>query len=79
MNFKHCSKLVGQSLSAFRTSSLENISAVSCFHSFSETVLFFSLTLFGLVSSKHELHLLDYLKIFPTGVDIGNEFGSVKF
>ena len=45
--------LVGQSLSAFCTSSLQNVSAVGSSHSFSETVLFLSLTLFGLVSSEH--------------------------
>ncbi len=46
-------KLVGQSLSAFCTSSLENVSAVCSSHSLSETVLLLSLTLFGLVSSEH--------------------------
>ena len=46
-------ELVGKSLSAFRTSSLENVSAVSSSHSLSETVLLLSLTLFGLVSSEH--------------------------
>ena len=46
-------ELVGKSLSAFRTSSLENVSAVSSSHSLSETVLLRSLTLFGLVSSEH--------------------------
>ena len=45
--------LVSQSLSAFCTSSLENVSAVSSSHSLSETVLLLSLTLFGLVSSEH--------------------------
>ena len=45
--------LVSQSLSAFCTSSLQNISAVSSLHSFSKTVLFLSLTFFGLVSSEH--------------------------
>ena len=44
---------VSESLSAFRTSSLENVSAVSSSHSLSETVLLLSLTLFGLVSSEH--------------------------
>ena len=51
-----CPKLfgsVGQSLSALCTTSLENCSAVCSFHSLSETVLLFSLTLFGLVSSEH--------------------------
>ena len=46
-------ELVGKSLSAFCTSSLQNVSAVCSLHSFSETVLFLSLTLFGLVSSEH--------------------------
>ena len=52
--FYVCGKdLVGKSLSAFCTSSLQNVSAVRSSHSFSETVLFLSLTLFGLVSSEH--------------------------
>ena len=46
-------KLIGQSFSAFCTSSLENISTVGSSHSLSETMLLFSLTLFGLVSSEH--------------------------
>ena len=46
-------RLVGQSLSALCTSSLQNVSAVSSLHSLSETMLFLSLTLFGLVSSEH--------------------------
>ena len=46
-------RLVGQSLSAFCTSSLENVSAVGSSHSLSETVLLLSLTLFGLISSEH--------------------------
>jgi hypothetical protein len=54
----HCSsyvtvRLVGQSLSALCTSSLQNVSAVGSSHSLSETMLFLSLTLFGLVSSEH--------------------------
>ncbi len=44
---------VGQSLSALCTSSLQNVSAVGSSHSLSETMLFLSLTLFGLVSSEH--------------------------
>ena len=46
-------RLVGQSLSAFCTSSLQNVSAVGSLHSLSETMLLLSLTLFGLVSSEH--------------------------
>jgi len=46
-------RLVGQSLSALCTSSLQNVSAVGSSHSLSETMLFLSLTLFGLVSSEH--------------------------
>ena len=44
---------IGESLSAFCTSSLENVSAVCSSHSLSETVLLLSLTLFGLISSEH--------------------------
>ena len=46
-------RLVGQSLSALCTSSLQNVSAVGSLHSLSETMLFLSLTLLGLVSSEH--------------------------
>ena len=54
-HFRYVGKteLVGQSLSALCTSSLQNVSAVGSLHSLSETVLLFSLTLFGLVSSEH--------------------------
>jgi hypothetical protein len=45
--------LVGQSFSALGASSLQDISAVSGFHSLSEAVLLFSLTLFRLISSQH--------------------------
>ena len=51
-------KLIGQLFSALSASSLEDVSAVSSCHSLSEAVLFFSLTLFGLISSEHFLHLL---------------------
>ena len=52
-------KLIGQSFSAFCTSSLQYVSAVCSSHSLSEAVLFLSLTLFGLVSSKHFIYLLE--------------------
>ncbi len=52
-------ELVSKSLSALCTSSLENSSAVCSLHSLSEAMLLFSLTLFGLVSSEHFLHLLE--------------------
>ena len=57
------SKLVGQSFSAFCTSSLEYVSSVGGSHSFSETVLFLSLTLLRLISSKHFVHLLSVVCI----------------
>ena len=44
---------VSKSLSALCTTSLENSSTVCGFHSLSEAMLFFSLTLFRLVSSEH--------------------------
>ena len=50
--------LIGQSLSAFRASSLKNVSAVCSLHSLSEAMLLLSLKLLGLVSSEHFLHLL---------------------
>ena len=46
-------KLIGQSLSAFCTSSLEDVSSVGCLHSLSEAMLFLSLALFRLIRSKH--------------------------
>ena len=46
-------QLIGQSFSAFCTSSLQYVSSVGSSHSLSEAVLFLSLTLFGLVSSEH--------------------------
>ena len=55
--------LIGQSFSAFSASSLEYVSTVSGSHSLSETMLFLSLTLFGLISSKHFLHLLSFVCI----------------
>ena len=44
---------IGQSFSAFCASSFQNVSAVGSSHSLSETVLFLSLTLFGLIGSEH--------------------------
>ena len=51
-------KSIGQSFSALCASSLEYVSAISSFHSFSEAVLLFSLTLFRLIGSEHRMHLL---------------------
>ena len=51
-------RLVGQSLSALCTASLQNGSAVRSLHSLSEAMLLFSLTLLRLISSEHLLHLL---------------------
>ena len=44
--------LIRESCSAFSASSFQNLAAVCSFHSLSETMLFLSLTFFGLVS-KH--------------------------
>ena len=46
-------KLVGQSLSALCTSSLENVATIRGLHSLSEAMLLLSLTLLRLVSSEH--------------------------
>jgi hypothetical protein len=46
-------KLIGESCSAFCTSSLQNFATVGGTHSFSEAVFFLSLKLLGLVCSKH--------------------------
>ena len=51
-------RLISQSFSAFCASSLKNVSAVSSSHSFSEAVLFFSLSFFRLICSEHYCHLL---------------------
>ena len=54
-------KLVGQSLSALGTSSLENFATVRGLHSLSEAMLLLSLTLLRLVSSEHFGYLLQDL------------------
>ena len=59
---------IGQSFSALCASSFQNISAVGGFHSLSETVFLFSLTLFRLVSSQH--------RIAPPLTMIGNKHGT---
>ncbi len=46
-------KLVGQTSSALCSSASQNLAAVLGRHSLAETMLFFSLDLFGLVSSQH--------------------------
>ena len=51
-------QLVGELSSSLGASSLKNLSAVSSSHSLSETMLFFSLSLLGLVCSLHDSHLL---------------------
>jgi hypothetical protein len=53
-----CAVLVGESCSAFRTSSVQYFSAVGGLHSLSEAVLFKSLALLGLIGSKHFRYLL---------------------
>ena len=58
-------KLIRESLSSFGASSLEYVSAVGCSHSLSETVFFLSLSLLGLISSEHILHLLRFGDILP--------------
>lgn len=60
--YLYLSVLVGQSLSALSTTSLKNVSAVCCSHSFSKAVFLFSLTLFGLVCSEHLMHLLEFFR-----------------
>ena len=52
-------RLICQSFSAFSASSLKNVSAVSCSHSFSEAVLLFSLSFLRLICSEHYCHLLE--------------------
>ena len=52
------SRLIGELRSSLGASSLENLSAVSSGHSFSEAMLHLSLSLLGLICSFHERHLL---------------------
>lgn len=49
---------MGQSRSAFVTSSLENFPAVGGFHSFAEAMNFLSMQFFGLIGSFHLFPLL---------------------
>ena len=51
---------IGETSSSLGASSLQNFSAVSSSHSFSETVFLVSLSLLGLIGSLHDLHLLVY-------------------
>ena len=53
--------LVGQSLSALGTSSLENFATIRGLHSLSEAMLLLSLTLLRLVGSEHFGYLLQDL------------------
>jgi hypothetical protein len=50
-------ELVGKSFSSFCASSLQDLSSVCGFHTLTEAVLLFPLTLFGLIGSKHIGHL----------------------
>ncbi len=61
-----------ESCSSFCTSSLEYLSAVSSSHTLSETVLYFSLTLLGLVCSFHSrgTSLSDYIICRYNGIII---------
>ena len=51
-------KLIGELSSTLGASSLENFSTVSGCHSFSEAMLFASLSLLRLIRSLHDMHLL---------------------
>ena len=51
-------QLVGELSSSLGASSLKNFSTVSGCHSLSETMLFVSLSLLGLIGSLHDKHLL---------------------
>ena len=53
--FNISGKSIGQSCSAFCTSSLQNLSAIGSSHSLSEAVFDLSLALFRLVCSLHAL------------------------
>ena len=49
---------IGETGSSLGASSLQNFSAVSSSHSFSETVFLVSLSFLRLICSLHDLHLL---------------------
>ena len=51
-------QLIGELSSSLGASSLKNFSTVSGCHSLSETMLFVSLSLLGLIGSLHDKHLL---------------------
>jgi len=54
----YVTELVGKTSSTLGASSFKNLSAVCGSHSFSEAMLFASLSLLGLICSLHDLHLL---------------------
>ena len=56
---------MGQSRSAFVTSSLENFPAVGGFHSFAEAMNFLSMQFFGLIGSFHLFPLLFLCSKYP--------------
>ena len=53
--------LVGQTSSALRSSTSQNLAAVSSSHSLAETVLHLAMTLLGLISTEHSVLLLSIL------------------
>ena len=79
-SFQCKTKLIGQSLSAFCTSSLEDVSSVGCLHSLSEAMLFLSLALFGLIRSKHLATSLFslYIFLFNSGLFVNTFFPAAK-
>ena len=63
-------RLIGESFSSFCASSLQDLSSVSSLHALAEAVLLLSLTLFGLVCSKH-IHFPPFLRFrhVPTAIN----------
>ena len=67
---------MGQASAALGAAAGQHLTAVSGGHSLAEAVLFLSLTLFGLISSEHFLHLLKF--VFIPDCEISGTFsGSV--
>ena len=58
-----CYQLISELLSALSASASENLAAVLCSHSLTETVLHLSVTFLGLISSFHCFDLLFKISI----------------
>ena len=68
MRPSRCPGLVGQTGSALRSATGEDLAAVCGGHSLAEAVLFLALTLLRLIGTKHgEVSFLNYAQRLPAG------------